>query len=190
MQELTDLSDGQLLGRASAGDQEAFTVLYRRCQGPVFRFALRMSGSPALAEEVTQEAFLVLIRNPERFEASRGSLAAFLFGVARHHVLRHLERDRRLVPLSEGDGGNGHVAPSDGDLDRRQRVEQVRRAVLSLPARYREVVVLCDLNEASYEDAAQAIGCGVGTVRSRLHRARALLAGKLRAAPDARRCSA
>ena len=73
-----------------------------------------------------------------------------------------------------------------GDLTQRETIEQIRRAVLSLPALYREVVVLCDLQDLSYQDAAAALDCPVGTVRSRLNRGRAMLAEKLGAMVTAR----
>jgi len=182
-------SDEDLLRLTMAGDEEAFTSLYRRRQSSIYRFALHMSGSRPLAEDVTQEVFMTLIRDGARFDAERGSLAAFLYGVARNHVLRRIERDRMLVPLSDNGDSDDAVmvdslmAEGDplGDLTRNESIAAVRGAVLALPAHYREVVVMCDLHEMSYAAAAEVIGCAVGTVRSRLHRARALLVEKLRA---------
>lgn len=182
-------SDEDLLRLMMAGDEDAFTSLYRRRQGGIFRFALQMSGSKHLAEDVTQEVFMALIRDGARYDVERGSLAAFLYGVARNHVLRRIERDRLLVPLSDnGDSDDSVMVESlmtEGDplsdLTRNEKIEAVRGAVLALPAHYREVVVLCDLHEMSYAAAAEVIGCAIGTVRSRLHRARALLVEKLRA---------
>jgi RNA polymerase sigma-70 factor (ECF subfamily) len=147
-----------------------------------------MSGSPALAEDVTQEVFIAVIRDSGRYDASKGSLAAYLYGIARNMVLRRMERDRLFVQINEtadeSDAVVRMVAPGDplGDLTRSEAVKAVRAAVLALPAHYREVIVLCELHEMSYADAAEVIGCAVGTVRSRLHRARALLVEKLRAA--------
>jgi RNA polymerase sigma-70 factor, ECF subfamily len=182
-------SDEDLLRQARAGDEGAFTELYRRRQGGVYRFALQMSGSKALAEDVTQEVFMALIREAARFDSARGSLAGYLYGIARNHVLRRLERERVFVPIGEAveeNGASAHaslITPGDplGDLTRNEMVEAVRGAVLALPAHYREVIVLCELHEMSYAEAAEVIGCAIGTVRSRLHRARALLVEKLRA---------
>lgn len=171
-------SDDDLLWRMAAGDDGAFTTLYRRRQGAVYRFALHMSGSPAIAEDVTQEVFLELMRHPGGYQAGRGSLPSYLYGMARNLVLRVLARVRDTVPVS-GDERQSEGGPLE-DLTRREAVEEVRKAVLNLPPRYREVVVLCDLEEMDYAGAAAVLGCAVGTVRSRLHRARALLAGKLR----------
>ncbi|HEV3468961.1 MAG TPA: sigma-70 family RNA polymerase sigma factor [Pyrinomonadaceae bacterium] len=180
-------SDAELLRLSLAGDEAAFTTLFRRRQGGVYRFALHMGGSEALAEDVVQESFIVLIRDGRNFDPSRGSVAAYLYGIARNHVLRAFERERALVPLAEGGGGEEAAAPdlvaADdplGDLTRGEMLEKLRQAVVALPAHYREVVVLCELHELSYAEAAAALGCAVGTVRSRLHRARAMLAAKLR----------
>jgi RNA polymerase sigma-70 factor, ECF subfamily len=171
-------SDEKLLGRMLEGDEEAFTALYRRRQGPVYRFALHMTGSAAIAEDVTQEVFLALLENGRRFDGSRGPLLSFLYGIARNRVLRRIEKERTAEPVGEDHAGGEDVLD---DLTRRETVEQVRRAVLSLPEAYREAVVLCDLENASYEDAAAALECPVGTVRSRLSRGRAMLAQKLSA---------
>lgn len=170
-------SDDALLRRMAAGDEEAFTALYRRRQAAIYRFALHMSGSPAIAEDVTQEVFLNLARRPHGYDGRRGALLSYLYGMARNLVLRALA-DRPGVPADSGHPPSG--ADLFEDLTRRQAAAAVRQAVLSLPPRYREVVVLCDLEEMDYAAAAALLGCAVGTVRSRLHRARALLAGKLR----------
>jgi len=177
---LITTSDYDLLTQMLAGDEAAFTALYRRRQGAVYRFALQMTGNVVIAEDVTQDVFMELIQNGRRFDPSRGALASFLYGVARNFVLRRLERDRAAnsdVELEDRAAGDDVL----GDLTRQETIEQVRRAVLSLPAVYREAVVLCDLQDVSYDDAAAALDCPVGTVRSRLNRGRGLLAQKLRA---------
>ncbi len=172
-----------------AGEEEALASLYRRRQGGIYRFALQMCGSQALAEDVTQEVFMVLIRDGQTFDPNRGSLNAFLVGVARNLLLRRLQRERFYAPIDDNSDDDAPVHASftttDGPLDELSRIEtinSVRMAVLALPERYREVVVLCDLQEMSYVEAADILSCAVGTVRSRLHRARALLIEKLRPA--------
>jgi len=185
-------SDPELLRLMIAGDEDAFTALYRRRQGGVYRFALQMSGSQTVAEDVTQEVFMVLIREAERYDSSRASLAAYLYGIARNYVLRRFEQDRLLVPIGDSaDDGDSFTHPAMiaeddplGDLTRNETIDTVRNSILALPPHYREVVVLCDLHEMSYVEAATVVGCAVGTVRSRLHRARALLVEKLRAGRD------
>ena len=170
------LSDEDLLRAARKGDEAAFTALYRRRQGAVYRFALHMSGDAAVSEDVTQEVFLALLEGGGRFDPVRGSLLSFLYGIARNLVLRRLEKipqEFTEEPLADDDLLD--------DLTRRETIEAVRSAVLSLPTQYREAVVLCDLENASYEDAAAALECPLGTVRSRLSRGRAMLAQKLAA---------
>jgi RNA polymerase sigma-70 factor (ECF subfamily) len=212
-----------------AGDEAAFTLLYRRKHPAIYRFALHMSGNAAIAEDVTQEVFMTLIRDAKRFDPARGTLGGFLFGVARNHLRRRWEQERNSVPLPEsadeldaimarsstgrvggkngtsgyGKGnGHGHLNGNGNgvgasaymlhrdDFASLENVMRVRQAIATLPENYREVVVLCELDELSYEDAAAALDCPVGTVRSRLHRARAILVEKLRDAQPVRRASA
>jgi RNA polymerase sigma-70 factor (ECF subfamily) len=184
------VEDVALIARVAAGDAEAFAQLFRRHHGRIYRFALHMTTSPSIAEDVTQDVFLAVMSDAARYDvgrAGRASVAAWLCGIARNHVRRRAERDRRLEPLDdsgEGEGADGVLAVEAdalGDLTRAERIQALRDAVSSLPVRYREAVVMCDLEEMSYRDAAAALGCAVGTVRSRLHRGRALLAVKLAA---------
>ena len=171
-------SDRDLLRGVQAGDEEAFSLLYRRWQGPVYRFALRMSGSPPLAEDVTQEVFMALLRRSDGYDPSRGELSSYLHGIARNMARRRLERERGLQPLADEAGRDDPMA----DLARRERADLVWDGILTLPLHYREAVVLCDLQGLSYEEAALALGCAVGTVRSRLHRGRDQLGQRLRSA--------
>ncbi len=188
-----DIGDDDLMLRVRAGDEEAFTFVFRRWQGPLFRFALHMCGNRTVAEDATQEVFMTLIRQTAQFDSAKGKLGAFLFGIARNQVLKRLERERPYTPLAPNweDAANSRpelqirsVDAAQSDVAARaETIEQVRQAILTLPPDYREVVALCDLEEMSYEEAAAALGCAAGTVASRLHRGRALLAAKLRKAP-------
>jgi RNA polymerase sigma-70 factor, ECF subfamily len=174
-----ELSDGELLQLSRKRNEDAFLTLFRRHEGPVFRFALHMSGRRETAEEVTQEVFLTLLSKEKLYVEERGALQGFLIGVARNKVRRHLAQTRvfdsaELVqPSSSG-------ADLLENLSKGQEIEWLRGAILSLPPNYREVVVLCDLEDLTYTQAAQQLGCAIGTVRSRLHRARAILSMKLR----------
>jgi len=184
MSRARDQEDADLLRLAAAGDEEAFSAFFRRRYQSVYRFALHMSGSPATAEEVTQEVFMALIREPAGYDSERGSVAAFLYGVARNHVLRVQKTERRFTKLPDSgqeDAGLASEIPDPGaELLRADEVTRVRRAILALPPPFREVVALCELEEMSYLEAAEVLGCPVGTVRSRLHRARRLLREELR----------
>jgi RNA polymerase sigma-70 factor, ECF subfamily len=178
-----EISDGDLLHRARSGDQSAFTSLYRQRADSIYRFALHMSGSPSIAEEVLQETFLALIRDSGGFDPKRGSLAAYVFGIARNRVRRYIAIGKEFV---EPDVETACDTDILGNLTRRETIESVRQAVLALPGVYREAIVLCELQELSYEEAAAIIGCPVGTVRSRMHRGRAMLLGKLQSLKKSR----
>ena len=202
MLEANEPRDLELMRRLSAGDEDAFLEFYRRHQGGVFRYALHMTGRPEAADDVVQETFLTLIRQAGKYDEARGAPAAFLYGVARNHVRKLQGKERRYVALPGEEGGefmlesneargqsngNGrHAAAPSGTgsvlqgLEKEETILMLRDAVLTLPLHYREPVTLCDLQGKSYEDAAALLACPVGTVRSRLNRARSILLEKLR----------
>jgi RNA polymerase sigma-70 factor (ECF subfamily) len=188
MKVLANLADDELLRLAGSGAEDAFTTLYQRRQAAVFRFALQMSGSSSMAEEVTQDVFMMLLRDSSSYDVSRGTLASYLYGIARRLVWRRLAQSRSHFPLAVVESENGRTPEQlvalpcvERDLARDESIRALRRTILGLPAGYREAVVLCDLHEMSYAEAASVLGCAIGTVRSRLHRARALLAERLAA---------
>ena len=180
-------ADQELLRQLAKGDEAAFVALYERYQGPLYRFALHMSGNTATAEEVTQEVFMLLMKKPKGYEPEKGSLAGYLFGIARNLARRSMQRSRLDQPIDDEtfDHENDPALASDADLlaelSNAELIECLRRAVLALPEQYREVVALCELEEMSYADAAAALDCSPGTVASRLHRARAMLKSRLSA---------
>jgi RNA polymerase sigma-70 factor, ECF subfamily len=171
-------SDDELLQMSTRGDEAAFLTLYHRHQGSIFRFALHMSGQRETAEEVTQDVFLALLSESRRYLAERGDLQAYLIGVARNKVRREIRQSRKSENLARTEPAID--AESFETVSREQEARALRTAILSLPPNYREVVVLCDLENMDYARAAQHLGCAVGTVRSRLHRARTILGAKLR----------
>jgi len=172
-----------LLRRAVHGDKDAFAQLYDELAGPLYRFAFHMLGERAQAEDTVHEAFLALLKCAEDFDEERGTLLNFALGITRKLVLRHLRWRLRWFTSSANDLES---VSSPGDpsvhetLEHAETLAIVRKAVASLPVKYREVITLCELCEMTYEVAATHIGCSVGTVRSRLHRAHALLAEKLK----------
>jgi RNA polymerase sigma-70 factor (ECF subfamily) len=184
MEALGPPTDDELLVRLRRGEEDAFLALYRRRHAAIYRFALHMSGSPSTAEDIVQEVFITLLRTDCGYNPERGTLSGYLFGVARKQALRQMERGRVDVAI-ESDSEEAalpELSVEDdplADLTHRESLDALRRAVAALPRRYREVVALCDLEEIDYADAAAALGCPIGTVRSRLHRARALLLDKL-----------
>jgi RNA polymerase sigma-70 factor (ECF subfamily) len=192
VEELDRSSDRHLLQRFREGDRDAFTMLYRAHYPAVFRFAFYMTGDRARAGEVVQDAFVWLVHHPEEFDPERGGLAAFLGGVARKFLHRQRQHDRRWLPFDHNAASlleQGGERKLPREIAEAEDSADLWKAVSSLPERYREVVVLCDLEEKSNEEAAGLIGCAVGTVWSRLHRAHELLARKLRGKKEKLRCS-
>jgi RNA polymerase sigma-70 factor, ECF subfamily len=178
-----ELSDEELHRAALAGSGEAMAALYRRHGGLVYRFTLRMSGDAGVAEEITQEVFLALLTQLSRFDAGRGALSTWLCGIARRQLWKHLERKGAAQLDCDEEGAAEVECPSDGPAElllRHEAVAAVRAGMDELPPALREVVILCALEEMSYEQAAQVLALPVGTVRSRLHRAKARLAVLLR----------
>jgi RNA polymerase sigma-70 factor (ECF subfamily) len=176
-----DLSDEALLPALARGDEHAFLAVYRRRQASIFRYAVHLSGDHDIAAETVQETFLALLRDAARLDPARGSVLAWLFAVARNQVLRQLRSRRQHLSLEEDEHPEPAAAGSViADLELEQLSSRIRDLMATLPPVYREVLVLCDMHELSYADVAAIAGCPTGTVRSRLHRARAMLAGKLK----------
>lgn len=180
---LDPLSDAQLLARCASGDRQAFAELYRRNRGRIYGYAVRVSGDPGLAEEIVQETFLAVIERPEGFDPERGQPAGYLLGIARRRLARRWGRDRLAVGVEPAEDCEPlwsvlRESPFEA-LDRTERLDRLRRGLDALPFASREVIALCELDELSYAEAAEVIGVPVGTVRSRLHRARGLLLRKL-----------
>jgi RNA polymerase sigma-70 factor (ECF subfamily) len=164
------------------GDEAAFNALYRRHRDPVYRFALLYCGSPATAADVTQDTFMHLIGNPNQYDPTRGAIGAWLCGVARNLARKQLSgREDATDPADLLDDARlddsriEHQGPLEHVL-KNEAAEEVRRAIAAIPPHYRDVLILCELTEHSYADAAQVCGIDIGTVRSRLSRARAHLA--------------
>jgi RNA polymerase sigma-70 factor (ECF subfamily) len=183
------LSDIELLRQMRAGAASAFETLYLRHQGPLFRFALLRCGSPDAAADVVQEAFMGLLTNSLKFDPLRGALQNFLFGVARNLVMKHeYARQRGAVQSvhagdDEDDDGAFELADDAAEpLNRmlgNEQAEQVRRALALLAPHYRDVVILYEMHDLSYQEIADICQLDIGTVRSRLSRARAALAKRL-----------
>lgn len=172
--------DRELLRLMMGGEEHGFVALYRKCQGPVYRFALQICGIRHIAEEVTQETFLSLIRAPHNYQAERGPLLLYLFGIARRLVWKSAKRDRLYEALDIYRDLPVTLPDFATDFARQDEARRLHQAILTLPEKYRDVIVLCSLQELSYEEAAVVVGCSIGTVRSRMHRAKQLLLRKIR----------
>ena len=185
--------DATLLANWCRGEASAAQTLYERHGTALLRFAAAMTPSRQAAEDVVHDTFIELLRRPEKFDAGRGPLAAYLYGIARHRLARVARlslRETTLADEDEGGDGEAQSAPhataepfagADELADRAQTIERVRAAVHDLPLVHREVIALCDLEELPYASVAAILDCPIGTVRSRLHRARALLSVRLAA---------
>jgi RNA polymerase sigma-70 factor (ECF subfamily) len=168
-------SDEELYRQMQKGDRQAFAELYERYEPALYRYAMHMSGNRFIGEEVAHEVFMQLMASTRGFEPERGRLEPYLYGIARN-LIRMVRRKARAEPLEEQIGRHDIL----GDLILTESISTLYRSLQELPDRYRDAVVLCDLEERSYEDAARLMECPVGTVRSRLHRARLLLGAKLK----------
>jgi RNA polymerase sigma-70 factor (ECF subfamily) len=180
---MSDVDDVGLLERARRGDQEAFSRLFARYQRAIYRYAAYMAGREA-ADDIVQETFLAVLQQRGRDDAPRGAVLAYLIGIARHRLLKRFA-SRQETLLAEPLDDDLHEAVASDDLTaldglaRAEMIETVRAAVHALPAAYREAIVLCELQEMPYAEAAGVMQCPIGTVRSRLHRARTLLSATL-----------
>lgn len=183
------MDDAGLIALARRGDAVAFSHLFSAFERPIFRYASHMCGRDA-ADDIVQETFLALLHGSGGFDPTKGTVGNYLFGIARHFVLKRLSA--KDIATFELDEDEGRASWADDarlsvleNLTRAETIDAVRRAIATLPAPYREAIVLCELQEMSYADAAVVAQCAVGTVRSRLHRAKALLSEKLvRLKPD------
>jgi RNA polymerase sigma-70 factor (ECF subfamily) len=173
-------TDEHLYRLMKKGDAQAFAALYERREPAIYRYALHMTGSAAAAEEVAQEVFVQLMAPKTRFDEARGSLEGWMYGVARNLV--RVQRRKAGSPAPPPGEASEPVFEHNilGRMIDGENLAALRVAVTELPDSYREAVVLCDLEERNYDEAARMVGCPVGTIRSRLHRARGLLAAKLK----------
>jgi RNA polymerase sigma-70 factor (ECF subfamily) len=174
----SEQAESELIERLRAGDAEAFGALYRKHYAQIVRFTIYLMGDQSKAEELTQDVFVWLVKHPNAYESKLGSLPAFLKGVARNLLRRQLRQERRWHSLDElmsREQLAHEFLTSQNELSTEIDAGLLRKAIGKLALKYREAIVLCDLEGQSYEEAAGVLRCPVGTVRSRLHRARRLL---------------
>jgi RNA polymerase sigma-70 factor (ECF subfamily) len=175
------ITDELLLERAGDGDQAAFLELYERHRQPIFHFAYRLLGSVEIAEDVTHDCFLSLIRKPENFRSERGGLRTYLFAAARNLALKHfrnLGRETALDDVSEEPRVSERQQPLRRLLDEELAFE-VRQAILGLPPLQREALVLFEYEGLALSEIADVVGADVGAVKARLFRARESLRNTL-----------
>ena len=177
LSERTQASDAALAARLACGESAALDPLYRRHKGSVYRFAMLWSGSAAVAADVTQDVFVHLLTRAGDYDAARGPLSPWLLGIARNFVRRRTGT-REVAEIDDVDGlaAPREATTPESTLIERADLEALRRAIAALPPHYRDVLVLVELAERSYAEVAAICGLELNTVRSRLFRARALLA--------------
>jgi RNA polymerase sigma-70 factor (ECF subfamily) len=170
---------------ASLGDAAPFSQLYAAHRDRVYGFAFRMLGSQAVAEDITHDTFLVLIEHPERYRPERGSVLTFLCAVARNQVMNHFRRNS--YELKDNGGSAFDFTERKDEMERdplaavldQELAQRVDASIAQLPPLQREVIVLREFQELSYEEIAIVTSTEVNVVRARLHRARQSLAGHL-----------
>jgi RNA polymerase sigma-70 factor (ECF subfamily) len=185
-------TDAQLVARALAGSQEAFRDLVLRFERPVYSLIARMVQDPAMAEDLTQEAFVKAYRSLRTYDASR-KLSSWLFKIAHNTTIDHLRRhvpDTVSLEAPQDEEGRGGLAAvlSDGSVEdpaaaaeRRDMARSLERAISRLRPEYREAVVLFYLEGATYQEICEVTGLPLGTVKTNLHRARKELAAEMSA---------
>lgn len=174
--------DCELVRRLIAGDSNALRELYRRHGSALLRFAVAMCRSRQSAEDLVHDTFVAFLRQPGLFDPAQGTVLGYLCGVLRHQISRYFRQQKRWVAMDPDDDANApadeRLGPDD-EIARSEITTAFRRAMLELPLPHREIIALCDLEELPYATVAQILHCPIGTVRSRLHRARALLTIRL-----------
>ncbi len=173
-----DSEDAELVTRSQGGDLTAFNFIVQRYQAQVLNFSARMLGNRHRAEDVAQETFISAYRALDRFRG--GSLRAWLLRIAANATKDAMRGTRRrpeqsldeslsnpsFQPRSAGDSPEEHA-------ERAELNEQLQRAILSLSVDHRAALVMIDVQGLSYQEAAEATGASIGTIKSRLSRARA-----------------
>jgi RNA polymerase sigma-70 factor (ECF subfamily) len=183
----TSGEDAEHVAQLVAGNGGALRPLYERHGRALLRFSAAMCRSRQHAEDMVHDTFVELMREPGNFDPAQGSVFAYLCGVLRHRISHHFRQQRRWVTLDEEGAVTAQTHPDfnpDGpgpadEIARSELTATFRKAMLELPVPHREVIALCDLEELPYTTVAAILDCPVGTVRSRLHRARALLTIRL-----------
>lgn len=144
-----------------------FRSAFHQHKDAIYRFAWRMTNSRDASEDIVQEVFLSLLRQPDRFDSARGALRPFLLGVARNLALKRWRNENRWSAMDDD-----RFVAEPVDVTRGETVEIVAAAVASLPPLQREVLLLAEYEELSLDEIARAVDAEVGTVKARLYRAR------------------
>jgi RNA polymerase sigma-70 factor, ECF subfamily len=178
------IEETDLMGRLAAGDRQALDLIYRAEAGEVYRFALGMCGNAAWAADAVQDAFVQIAEKPQGYDRGQGPLRAYLCGIARYKLLARWRESSGVDAIDdEFDIPHPHSHSPDAELARSQDTQALWNAISRLPWVFREAVVLVDIQERTYTEAAQIAGVEINTLRTRLHRARKRLAQALTPVP-------
>jgi len=188
--DLAELSDEDVMERCAMGSEAAFRALVQRYRTRIMNLVCRFINDRDRAEEISQEVFLRVFRNRERYRKS-GKFSTWIFTIAVNltkNEIRSRVRHRgtfSLDAMEEESGGQGVTFPDlkplpDDDLNAHEIGHKVAEALRKIPARYREAVVLRDVEGLSYEEVGQILRIPGGTVRSRINRARLMLKDRLK----------
>jgi RNA polymerase sigma-70 factor (ECF subfamily) len=174
------ITDELLLEKAGRGDRAAFLLLYERYRTPILRFSYRLVGSLEVAEDITHDCFLSLIRKSANFEPSRGSLRTYLYAAARNLAMKHFRGSGREIALDDlTDHPTSHAREPLGRILDAELVSKVKEAVADLPPLQREALVLFEYEGLPMSEIAMVVGSDVGAVKGRLYRARERLRNSL-----------
>jgi RNA polymerase sigma-70 factor, ECF subfamily len=181
--------EANLIEQIAHGDEAAFGEVYHRYRNRIYGFSRRMTSNQTLAEDITHEVFLVLIENPKRYYAERGSLLTFLCAIARNLMLNHLRRKHhRDVGFEEFEDFDAAEDAARGnplsDLLNQELSARIEACIAALPPLQREAIILREFEELSYEEIGKITDTELSTVKARLHRARQNLAKQLAAFVD------
>jgi RNA polymerase sigma-70 factor (ECF subfamily) len=173
-------TDATLMRRVREGDEDAFSEIVQRYKNPLVNYLTHLVRSRERAEEVAQDAFVRLYRNAANYREQE-RLGPYLYRIATNLVVTDVRREKRLsLLLPRLNASTTQTVPSPDEglfVDEIQR--KVSAALGALPVKYRAPIVLCDIEEWSYEEIARALECRVGTVKSRIFRGRELLRRQL-----------
>jgi RNA polymerase sigma-70 factor, ECF subfamily len=181
---MNDEKELNLVRDLARGDEAAFNEVYLRHRDPVYGFVYRMTCDRSAAEDITHETFIFLIENPTRYDLERSSLRTFLCTIARGRVMNLIRRKHRN-DLQLADFDDLWVPPVDSKKDAlaellsQELVEHVEECITLLPPAHREVLILREYQELTYEEIAKITGTEVATVKTRLYRARQSMARTL-----------
>ena len=167
----TGPTDVSLVARIAVGDDRALQVIYERYSPMVYGLARRVTASTAHAEEITQEVFVYLWQNPDRFDPERGTLRAFLGALAHRRSVDEIRRNSRRTAREDRVGNDPASLESleiGDDFERSQTADRVRAAVSSLPEQQRQAVLLAYFGGCTFRQVAERLGIPEGTAKSRL----------------------